>query len=399
MDVVRTARRLRHELRLHPQVEDVVLAATFAVLAIVTTLSLVRPISPHHPPDAVIVGWAVAFMAPLTLRRRWPLLVLAAMTGHFLVYWGVGQPNEIGSWLGLGAAVYAAGAYGRRPRAPWVYAGCLTAVAAAIVLQNAGHEVQGPAQIVGTILFASMPFVLGWPLGSIVRELRHTRMALQERNVELAAEREAGAQQAVLQERVRIARELHDVVAHHVSVMAVQAAAARRLLRTRPDDAAEAIGAVEDAGRDAIVDLQQLVGVLRQEGARDLSPQPRMDQLPRLLAGVEQAGLPVSLKVVGDRRVLPAGLELSAYRIVQEALTNTIKHAHATRAEVILRYRDGAVELEVRDDGSAPTTPSRNGGKGLVGMRERVSVHGGTLEAGPLPGGGYRVLAVLRGNG
>jgi len=395
---------LRQELSRRPQLEDVVLAATFALLAIFTTLTLVRPFSPDPPPDLIIVGWAIVYCAPLALRRRWPLAVLTVMTVQFLLYWGVGQPNEIGSWIALGAAVYAAAAYGARPRAAWVNAGCLALVAAAIVVQSGEHEVTGPAALVGVILFASMPFVLGWPLGSMMRELRRTRATLEQRNAELAAEREARAQRAVLQERVRIARELHDVVAHHVSVMAVQAAAARRLFRSRPDDAIEAIGAVEEAGRDAIVDLKQLVGVLRHEEAQELAPQPRMDQLPRLLAGVEQAGLPVTLVVEGEHRTLPAGVELSAYRIVQEALTNTIKHAHATHADVLVRYAEGGVELDVVDDGRArPGAPGGvsglNGGKGLLGMRERASVHAGTLEAGPVPTGGFRVHAVLRGAG
>jgi signal transduction histidine kinase len=399
-DCMEALRRLRQELRRHPQLEDVVLAAAFALLTIVTTLSLVRPFSPNAPSDAVIVGWALLYNAPLAFRRRWPLVVLVVMTVEFLTYWGVGQDNEIGSWIGLGAGVYAAAAYGARPKARWVFGGCLALVAGSILLQSDDQEVTGLAGLIGVILFASMPFALGWPLGSMMRELRHTRAVLEHRNAELAAEREASAQRAVLEERVRIARELHDVVAHHVSVMAVQAAAARRLFRSRPDDAVEAIAAVEEAGRDAIVDLHQLVGVLRDEEPRELAPQPRMDQLPRLLAGVEQAGLPVHLVVEGERRALPAGVELSAYRIVQEALTNTIKHAGATRADVHVRYAGGGIELDVTDDGHAKAAVAGdriNGGKGLLGMRERASVHGGTLVAGPLPTGGFRVHAVLRG--
>jgi signal transduction histidine kinase len=200
---------------------------------------------------------------------------------------------------------------------------------------------------------------------------------------------------------VRIARELHDVVAHHVSVMGVQAGVARRLFDRDPKEALGAIGSVEQASRQAIADLQQLVAVLRrQEESDDLAPQPSLQQLPELVEHMRQTGLPVALTTRGQPRQLPAGVELSAYRIIQEALTNTLKHAGPARASVTVRYDNGAVEVEVVDDGQGPP-PDRpgTGGKGLVGMRERVNLYGGRLEAGARPGGGFRVHAVLRSGG
>jgi signal transduction histidine kinase len=181
--------------------------------------------------------------------------------------------------------------------------------------------------------------------------------------------------------------------------MGVQAGVARRLFHRRPEDAVEAIAAVETGSRQAIAELQQLVGVLRrQEDGDDLAPQPSLGQLPDLVVHMRRAGLPVELTIEGPPRPLPAGVELSAYRIVQEALTNTLKHAGPAHTGVVVRYRDQGVEVEVVDDGQGPRGGNgQPGGKGLLGMRERVTVHGGRLEAGPRADGGFRVHAVLGG--
>jgi signal transduction histidine kinase len=256
-------------------------------------------------------------------------------------------------------------------------------------------------ELAATALFDALPFLLGWSLGTMMRTLRETRAALEERNRQLDQEREVNARRAVLEERVRIARELHDVVAHHVSVMGVQAGVARRLFDRDPKEAVEAIGSVELASRQAIADLQQLVGVLRrQEEGDDLIPQPSLRRLPELVEHMRKAGLPVELTMQGRPQQLPAGVELSAYRIIQEALTNTLKHAGPARADVTVRYDYGAVEVEVVDDGQGPpASQPGSGGKGLVGMQERVRLYGGHLDAGARPGGGFRVHAVLRGGG
>ncbi len=215
-----------------------------------------------------------------------------------------------------------------------------------------------------------------------------------------AREREQQARLAVAKERVRIARELHDVVAHHVSVMGIQAAAARRVFDQRRQDALAALASIETTGRQAIIDLHQLVGLLRHDDETDdpnLVPQPGLKQLPALIDQIQESGLPVTLVIEGGPRPLTEAMELSAFRIVQEALTNTLKHARAAHAWVSIRYHDHGVELEVLDDGCGPPSIRLSGGEGLVGMRERVALHDGHLEAGARPGGGFRVHATLDG--
>ncbi len=213
-------------------------------------------------------------------------------------------------------------------------------------------------------------------------------------------EREQQARLAVAEERVRIARELHDVVANHVSVMGIQAAAARRVFDQRRQDALAALASIETTSRQAITDLHQLVGLLRHDDETDdpnLAPQPGLKQLPALIDHMHEAGLPVTLAIEGNPRPLPAAVELSAFRIVQEALTNTLKYAGPAQAWVSIRYHDRGVDLDVLDDGCGPLSIRPSGGDGLVGMRERVALHGGHLEAGARPGGGFRVHATLDG--
>jgi signal transduction histidine kinase len=391
--------RILAALRRHPLVADLTLAVALAALAAVTGLVLVAPRAQVEPPSTpVMVAWAVALAAPLVLRRRWPLVVLAVTTLHFTRYWAIGQLNEIASWVILGLAIYSAAAYADRRR---VCGACLLWLIGSGVVQSARAGPIGAVEVAAIAMFDALPFLLAWPLGTMMRRLREYRAVLEERNRQLDQEREVNARRAVLEERVRIARELHDVVAHHVSVMGVQAGVARRLFDRDPAEAVAAIGSVETASRQAIADLQQLVGVLRrQEEGDDLAPQPSLQRLPELVEHMRRAGLPVELTVQGRQGRLPAGVELSAYRIIQEALTNTLKHAGPAQAGVTVRYGNGSVELEVVDDGRGPPPGRpRTGSKGLVGMRERVSLYGGRLDVGARPGGGFRVHAVLRSGG
>jgi len=199
----------------------------------------------------------------------------------------------------------------------------------------------------------------------------------------------------VVDERARIARELHDVVGHSVSVMTVQASAVRRLLDPDQEKVNGALLVVEETGREALAEMRRMVGVLRHpEEAPALAPQPSLEQLQRLVEHAREAGLPVELRIEGEPIQLPAGIDLTAYRLVQEGLTNALKHARAKQAEVMVRYSGGHVELTVTDDGPGGGDGEK-GGHGLVGMRERVSVYGGELEAGPRVGGGYRLRAKL----
>jgi signal transduction histidine kinase len=234
-----------------------------------------------------------------------------------------------------------------------------------------------------------------WVVGRIIRGWRRRTLELEAMTRELAAQRDLQAQAAVAVERGRIARELHDVVAHNVSMMVVQAGAAARVLEGAQPHVRDALAAIAETGRATVDEMRTLLGVLRAgEDGPALSPQPGLADLERLLQSVRDAGLPVSLHVDGEPVYLPQALDLSAYRIVQEALTNTLKHAGPSRAEVTIRYAAGEVELEVRDDG-AGTGPGGGGGHGLVGMRERAAMFGGEIEVGPLAGGGFGVLARL----
>ncbi|MEU9453387.1 histidine kinase [Streptomyces sp. NPDC048277] len=249
---------------------------------------------------------------------------------------------------------------------------------------------------------------------ALVRTRRRWRAAVGERGWLLERERESAAAAAVTAERDRIARELHDIVSHNVSLMVVQASAAREVLGTMPDEAATALRAVEDAGRGAMTDLRHLLGLLApaQDGTDgtesvgapgpDLTPQPGLDRLGRLVDRISFAGLPVEVRISGEPRPLPQGIDVTAYRIVQEALTNALRHGDGGRAEVTVRYADHALRVEVLNTGpsvltgTAPAAPGRRfggTGRGLLGLRERVAVHGGDLDARRRLGGGYRVRA------
>ena len=208
----------------------------------------------------------------------------------------------------------------------------------------------------------------------------------------LEREREADARRAVAEEHARIARELHDVIAHSVSVMVVQAAAGSDVFDSRPERAREALGAIEATGRQALTELRHLLnaGPVEEEA---LAPQPGLARLDALAGHVRAAGVAVELRVEGEPFPLPSGADLSTYRIVQEALTNTHKHARATKASVLVHYGRGAVELEIRDDGRGPAASGHGGGRGIIGMRERAALYGGDLRAGPEPGGGFAVRA------
>jgi signal transduction histidine kinase len=205
----------------------------------------------------------------------------------------------------------------------------------------------------------------------------------------------------VAEERLRLARELHDVVAHSISVIAVQSGVGAHVANTQPEEAAKALATIEATSRAALTELRRLLGVLRQEGEPEgsLAPVPGLADLDALLAEVAKAGLGVRLRVEGTPSPLPAGVDLSAYRIVQEALTNVVKHAGPARAQVVVGYGDHEVTVEVVDDGRGVAAPTGDGrarvGHGLIGMRERVAAFGGDLEVGPGPDGGFRVAARL----
>ena len=264
-------------------------------------------------------------------------------------------------------------------------------------------------QAAGDLVFIPFRFVVAWVAGYALRqrseraEAAEVRASLAERERETAEmrallaeqERDAAARIAVAEERARIARELHDIVAHAVSVMVLQVGAVRHKLPQALDEDKEALGRVEQAGRTALADMRRLLGALRRDGdGVDLAPEPGLESLDSLAAEVSRAGLPVRLHVAGRPFPLPRPIDLSAFRIIQEGLTNALKHAHASNADVTVRYAPDELELEVRDDGVGTST-SDGLGHGLVGMRERVTIYGGEMSAGRANGSGFVVRARL----
>ena len=324
------------------------------------------------------VPLAVAQVAPLVVRRRYPRAVLSIVTAAWIAQ--VAFVSALPP-VPTVVAVYTVGANLER------MAGLQAAVASTAATSLA---TLGVGEYDRTVTYLVL-FVAAWVIGDNLGTRRAYTRALEERAERLEREREAEAARARAEEQARIARELHDVIAHNVSVMVVQAAAANDVFDSRPERAREALHAIETSGRSALSELRRLLGVVRADGA-EYAPRPGLDRLDDLVAQVRAAGLAVAVSVEGAQRTLPAGVDLSAYRIVQEALTNTLKHAQATRADVALRYRDDALDVEVRDDGEA-TGNGDGAGHGLIGMRERVTAYGGTLDAGPAPAGGFTVSA------
>lgn len=325
------------------------------------------------------VALAVLQVAPLLVRRRYPLEVLAIVTAAFIVGAAV---SFVFPPFAQFVAIYTVAA--NLPRVEGLVAATVATAAGTIALLAVGHEVDRATSDL-------IPLIGAWVLGDSFRTRRAYTDTLEERAERLEREHEVERARAVAEEQARIARELHDVIAHNVSVMVVQAAAANDVFDTRPERAREALRAIESSGRTALGELRQLLGVSRGEGA-EYAPQPGLDRLDDLVAQVRAAGLAVAVSVEGSPRPLPAGVDLSAYRVVQEALTNTLKHARATRADVALRYRADELGIEVRDDG-ASSGSSDGDGHGLIGMRERVSAFGGRLETGPRDTGGFAVSA------
>ena len=259
-----------------------------------------------------------------------------------------------------------------------------------IVIAGAGIVVyEIPGHSTAELIFIPLEFTIAWLAGFALRERAEQAEAAELRAAAAERERDAAARVAVAEERARIARELHDIVAHSVSVMVLQVGAVRHNLPEGQAADGEALKGVERAGRTALAEMRRLLSAMRTEGDEaELVPQPGLDGLDSLLAEVGRAGLPVELRIEGDASPLPRAIELSAYRIVQEGLTNALKHAGATKADVVVRYEPHALQLEVRDDGLGNTT-SDGLGHGLVGIRERVKIYGGEMSAGAANGGGF----------
>jgi signal transduction histidine kinase len=353
------------------------------VLAVVLTVLAQAEVWLGHG-DNRLVAAVVAFVATASIafRRRFPTLVgivVPLLYAFELGFWG--DPQIILASIGYFCALYALAVW----TSPRRFAIGLAFLGAGFFIASSGPK----GSVANTALFSAVTLVVILLVRRVLGD-RERRAQLAER------ERDVAAREAVVEERARIARELHDAIAHNVSMMVVQAGAERRVLDGTGGTTREVLETIEQIGRGALTEMRRLVGMLRGDDGEPLAPQPGLDDLPTLVAQVGDAGLAVELQIEGERRALPVGIELSAYRIVQEALTNALKHAGEANASVLVRYGADSLELEIVDDGAgAAQTVVAGGGHGLVGMRERVALYGGRLDAGRSKSGGFSVRVLL----
>jgi signal transduction histidine kinase len=378
-----------------------VLAKTYAVEVVIVLLVLVgmvdtvlRSVSAGSPNTSL--WFALPAMGVLAVvivaRRRFPF---AGPAAYWLLAAGIAFVDPIllpsaESFFAVGLATAFLLGNVRDARKAGIGLAVILASTAILVTQIPGHTT-------AEVYFIPLDFAVCWFAGFVLRESADQTEAAESRATVAEHDREADALRAVIEERTRIARELHDIVGHSVSVMTVQTSGVRRLLRHEQEQEREALLAVERTGREALAEMRRVVGALRDpEGGPALAPQPSLSRIDTLVAHARETGLPVDLEIEGEPVPLPAGVDLTAYRLVQEGLTNTIKHASAKHADVRVRYDGDHVEIEVSDDGRrVDGRPSSTARHGLVGMRERVAIYGGELEAGARAEGGYRLRARL----
>ena len=368
--------------RRHPLAVDAVLAAALGLWFLLEA-------APETEDGLARFAIVAGLTAPLALRRRAPLVVFGAMSLVAFLQW-LFLSAEYNAGLALIVAFYAVAAH--EPRR-WGVAAAAAILELGVLL--AAIKYWGDALLSGFVVLSALVVAAG-ALGVYMRTRRQHVAALQERADQLERERDQQARLATAAERARIAREMHDVVAHNLSVMIALADGARLTAAQDPSKAERAMGAVSSTGREALEEMRRLLGVLRDDEQADalLAPQPGIAALDGLLEQVRGAGLATRLTRTGTPAPVGPGTQLALYRLVQEALTNTLKHARgASSAEVRLHYGAGDLSLEVIDDGAPAAAPARNGGHGLAGMRERAAAYGGDVEAGPRRDGGWRVRA------
>jgi signal transduction histidine kinase len=371
------------------QLIDVAVPVVLAVLA-VTQLVSDRP--PGSPTLQTVS--ALAAVLPLAARRRAPLTVTLVVMSAVVVQVMAagGEPATFASFLAAMVCVYTL-AREARP-VPMVVGFVL--VAGAVTTTALLQARTTPIHVFDAV-YPLVYFGIAGGLGGFVRQRALRLSAVEGRATVLEGALEREAELAAAQERARIARELHDVVAHGLSLMVVQAEAAEEMLTRSPEAAAQPLRRVQDTGRQSLAEMRRLLGVLRSAGdeAASTAPQPSLNRLPDLVQEAADVGLTVTVDIEGQPAELPLGVELAAYRVVQEALTNTRRHAHARTARVRLSYSPEALRVEVTDDGTGIGVHPNPAGHGLIGMRERAALYGGSLDAGPRADGGFRVVAVL----
>lgn len=366
-------------LRINPVHVDVALALVLLVLSEVAIWWGRGGVAKEHTVGVAVIAALVT--SAVAVRRRYPFTVgvgAVALSSFEISFWG--DPQLIPTSIAFFLLLYALTVW-TPPRTFAIGVGVLIA---AYLASAAGPKGNLSNSTFFTIVTLVVMLLVRRVLGD-----RERRAQLAER------ERDLAAKEAVVGERARIARELHDAIAHNVSMMVVQAGAERRVLDGEQRSTGEVLQTIEEIGRGALTEMRRLVGMLREDGEDQLSPQPDLGDLPRLAAQVREAGLPVELTIEGNRRPLPVGIELSAYRIVQEALTNALKHAGDATALVRVHYGDDTLELEIVDDGPGAAAPVSSGGHGLAGMRERVALYGGRIDTGHKASGGFRVRVLL----
>ncbi|GGV91174.1 two-component sensor histidine kinase [Streptomyces gelaticus] len=392
--------RLYDFLRRHPTGVDTFWAVVLLGLSGLSMVGVGGSTRERVAAIPVVLGLCVV----VALRRRAPekMLLLAIAMGVAQLVTGVG-PGVMN--FAMLVIVFTVATVGER----WASRLALVCALSAAAVSKVRWPGEGPqtnwAEETFIVVVLTVPFVLAWVLGDSMRTRRAYFSQLEERAARLEREREAQSKVAVAAERARIARELHDVVAHNVSVMVVQADGAAYVMDAAPDQAKQALETISSTGRQALAEMRRLLGVLRTGDAPESGeyvPQPDVDQIGDLIEQVRQTGLAVDFKIEGTPRPLPSGVELTAYRIVQEALTNTRKHGGPDAgASVRLVYFDDGLGLLVEDDGRGAAHEmyedggADGAGHGMIGMRERVGMVGGTLDAGPRPGGGFRISALL----
>jgi signal transduction histidine kinase len=353
--------------------------ALAAAVTVATQLGIwVGSDAAHHRPAAAAL--AAAITVPVAVRRMFPLWVGAAVPSVSAVDHALWNASSIGYPLATFLALYALAVWTRR--GPFMFGTILVVATDFVAAAATGGSMSG-----------TVPFVI---VVVVVMLLVRRVVGDRERRADMAErERDVAAREAVMEERSRIARELHDVIAHNVSMMVIQAGAERRDLEGTGSVTRDVLEAIERTGRAALTEMRRLVGMLRSDDSDLLAPQPKLIDLPTLAVQVRAAGLPVELDIQGEQRDLPAGIELAAYRIIQEALTNAMKHADGATASVHLCYRADTLELEITDTGVDAAGAASGGGHGLVGMRERVALYGGRFDASRRPGGGFAIRVLL----
>jgi signal transduction histidine kinase len=370
---------------------DVLLALFVAAAAIVGTQLAVRAGGGEGPIDPPAYLLLLAGASSLALRNRYPVAVLLTVAATTVPYVWLGYPGGFYTFA-VGIAIWAAVSHAHRLAAAAVGIGLVGVIAGAVVVVASGHVGDADAPIwFGGWLVAS--FVLG----EVSRSRREYLEQVEQRAMDAERTREEEARRRAGEERMRIARELHDVLAHNISMINVQAGVAVHLLDRQPEQARTALIAINDASKEALRELRATLGVLRGVDEADpRAPAPGLARLDDLVASASAAGLDVKVATTGDQRPLPPGTDLAAYRIIQESLTNVARHARAHEVAISIDYGAREVTITVDDDGDGlPPGNALRAGNGLTGMRERASTAGGQLEAGPRPEGGFRVRARL----